>query len=65
VSLAVSLSSEKQGEIRPGSDALEVRWATYEELDALDMNPVVRKNMQHSFEVARELGFSEDKVSGE
>jgi len=47
------------GTAHPGSDALEVRWATCEELDILDMNPVVRKNMQYSFEVAREIGFFE------
>jgi len=47
------------GEACPGSDALEVRWATRQELDTLDMTAAVRKNMQHSFGVAREAGFFE------
>ena len=47
------------GEACPGSDALEVRWATCQELDTLNMTPAVRKNMKYSFEVAREMGFFE------
>lgn len=40
------------GEVHPGSDALEVRWVTREELDKIDMNPVVKKNMKRAFEIA-------------
>jgi len=47
------------GEACPGSDALEVLWATCQELDTLNMTPAVRKNMKYSFEVARETGFFE------
>ena len=39
------------GELHPGSDALDVRWATRQELNGLDMNPVVRKIMLESFDV--------------
>jgi ADP-ribose pyrophosphatase YjhB (NUDIX family) len=39
------------GEAHPDSDAQEVRWATPEELENLDMNPVVRKNMLKAFEI--------------
>lgn len=39
------------GEVRPGSDALDVCWATSQELSSLDMNPVVRDIMLRSFEV--------------
>jgi 8-oxo-dGTP diphosphatase len=37
------------GEVRPGSDALDVRWATSQELTSLDMNPVVRDIMLKAF----------------
>lgn len=39
------------GEARPDSDALEVRWVTPEEMNNLDMNPVVRRNMLKAFEI--------------
>ena len=39
------------GEIRPGSNELDVRWATRRELDELDMNPIVRKNMSEAFDI--------------
>jgi 8-oxo-dGTP diphosphatase len=51
------LARHISGEARPGSDALDVRWATHQELDTLNMTPAVRKNMQYSFEMAREAGF--------
>jgi len=59
------LARHISGEAHPGSDALEVRWTTYEELDTLDMNPVVRKNMKYSFDVAREIGFFDDLKQSE
>ena len=40
------------GEARPGSDGLEVRWATVEELDALDMHPLARQAVQRAFKMA-------------
>jgi ADP-ribose pyrophosphatase YjhB (NUDIX family) len=40
------------GEARPGSDALAVRWATVEELDALDMHPLARQAVQRAFKMA-------------
>ena len=43
------VASYRSGEICPGSDALDVRWATSQELDSLDMNPVARNNMQTAF----------------
>lgn len=45
------------GEARPDWDALEVRWATGEELDTLDMHPVARKTVRQAFEMASELGL--------
>ncbi len=45
------------GEVRPGSDASDIRWTTCQELNALEMTPVVRKNMQQAFEMAREIGL--------
>ncbi len=39
------------GEARPGSDALDVRWVTPEELNNLDMDPVVLNNMLKAFEI--------------
>jgi len=44
------------GEARPDSDALDVRWATPQELNNLDMHPVVRKNMLKAFEIGRSSG---------
>ena len=38
-----------RGEPRAGSDAVDVRWAESEELDGLDMNPIVRENMLEAF----------------
>jgi len=45
------------GEAHPYSDALEVRWATREELDTLDMHPLARKTTQQAFEMACGLSF--------
>jgi len=39
----------RSGKVRPGSDALDVRWATSQELTSLDMNPVVRDIMLKAF----------------
>ena len=39
------------GEVHPNSDALEVLWATREELDTLDMHPLARKTTQQAFEM--------------
>jgi len=39
------------GEAHPSSDALEVRWATRQELSSLDMKPAVRQNMLKAFEL--------------
>jgi 8-oxo-dGTP diphosphatase len=43
------------GEVRPGSDALDVRWATSQELTSLDVNPVVRDIMLKSFKIEYSL----------
>jgi 8-oxo-dGTP diphosphatase len=43
------------GEARSGSDGLEVRWVTVEELDTLDMHPLARQAVQRAFKMAREL----------
>ncbi|MFX1513226.1 MAG: NUDIX hydrolase [Promethearchaeota archaeon] len=48
--LIFKLANYVSGEIHPGSDAAEVRWTTYEELDPLDMHPVARKTIQQVFE---------------
>ena len=45
------------GETHPGSDALAVCWATHQELDNLEMSPVVRKNIKQAFQVAHETGL--------
>ena len=45
------------GEALPDSDALDVRWVKHEELDTLDMNPIVYENIERAFNVARDLGF--------
>jgi 8-oxo-dGTP diphosphatase len=37
------------GDVHPDSDASEVRWATCEELDTLDMHPLARKMVQQAF----------------
>jgi 8-oxo-dGTP diphosphatase len=47
-----SLARYAGGEAHPRSDALGVRWATREELDALDMHPVARETAQRAFEAA-------------
>ena len=39
------------GEAHPNSDALQVLWATREELDTLDMHPIARRTAQQAFEV--------------
>ena len=39
------------GEARPDSDALDVRWVTPQELNNLDMNPVIRRNMLKAFKI--------------
>ena len=39
------------GEAHPDSDALDVRWVTPQELNNLDMNPVIRRNMLKAFEI--------------
>ena len=51
------LADYVSGEPRAGSDAVDVRWAESKELDGLDMNPVVRKNMLEAFrlKVNREI----------
>lgn len=41
------------GEAYPGSDALDVQWATRQELGNLNMNPVVQKNMLEAFQMVR------------
>jgi len=46
-----SLARHLSGEAHPRSDALEVRWATREELDVLDMHPLARETVQRAFEV--------------
>jgi 8-oxo-dGTP diphosphatase len=38
------------GDIKPGSDELDVCWATREELMKLDMSPVVRDYIRKAFE---------------
>jgi len=50
------LSRYLGGEVRPDSDALALHWATREELDTLDMNPVVRENMKKAFDMLSGLG---------
>ncbi len=49
------------GEAHPGSDASDLRWVTLQELDTFDMNPVVRKNMQQVFKIAREVDLLKDR----
>ena len=44
-----SLARHLSGEVHPQSDALEVRWAAREELDALDMHPLVRETVRRAF----------------
>ncbi len=41
------------GEVRPGSDALDVHWATRQELSNLDMTPLVRDIMLKAFRMVR------------
>ena len=48
------LADYVSGEVRPGSDALAIKWATSDELNSLDMSPVVRENMLKAFQ-ARDL----------
>ncbi len=42
------------GEAYPGPEALDVYWATRQELLAIDMNPIVRKNMLDAFEIVNQ-----------
>ena len=44
------LADYVSGEVRPGSDALDIKWVTSEELNSLDMNPLVRENMLKAFQ---------------
>lgn len=50
------LAGYVSGNARPGSDALDIQWATSEELNNLDMNPVVRENMLKAFKIKNPLG---------
>jgi len=50
------LADYVSGIARPGSDALDIIWATDQKLNNLDMNPVVRENMLKAFQIA---GFSD------
>ncbi|UCD07988.1 MAG: NUDIX hydrolase [Dehalococcoidales bacterium] len=53
------------GDIRPGSEELDVCWATREELMNLDMNPITRDYMFKAFEtvdsISKEIDTS-DKI---
>jgi 8-oxo-dGTP diphosphatase len=40
------------GHPHPASDALEVRWIKFEELDTLDMHPLARQALRRAFEMA-------------
>jgi len=44
-----SLARYVNGEAHPRSDAAEVRWAAREELDVLDMHPLVRETVRRAF----------------
>lgn len=37
------------GKARPSSDALDIRWATQEELDTLDVHPIAQRVVQQAF----------------
>jgi 8-oxo-dGTP diphosphatase len=39
------------GEARPGSDAMDIKWIKSEELDKFDMSPVVRENIMKAFRI--------------
>lgn len=43
------------GEAHPGSDALDVYWATRQELSNLNMSLVVQKNMLEAFKIGCQL----------
>ena len=43
------LANYVSGRIHPGSDAAEILWGTYEELNSLDMHPLARKTVQQAF----------------
>jgi 8-oxo-dGTP diphosphatase len=47
------LADYVSGNARPGSDALDIQWATSQELDNLDMSPDVRENMLKAFKLKR------------
>lgn len=46
------LAHYKSGEARPGSDAMDTKWVTAEELNKYDMSPVVRENILKAFRIA-------------
>jgi 8-oxo-dGTP diphosphatase len=48
------------GDIRPGSEELDVCWATREELPNLDMSPVVRDYIHKAFEKVNSISFELD-----
>jgi ADP-ribose pyrophosphatase len=48
------------GDIRPGSEELDVCWATREELINLDMNPLVRDYMLKAFEKVNSVSLELD-----
>jgi 8-oxo-dGTP diphosphatase len=50
------LADYASGNESPGSDALDVKWVTSEELDNLDMSPVVRENMLKAFKIKNSSG---------
>jgi len=45
------LADYVSGIARPSSDASDIQWVTYEQLNNLDMSPVVRENMVKAFQV--------------
>jgi len=51
------LASYLGGKATPDSDALAVYWASYRELENLDMSPVIRKNIKQAFDTAQESGL--------
>lgn len=44
------------GELTAGSDALEARWITYDELDTLDLHPIAQRTVWEGFELASKKG---------
>ncbi len=41
----------KNGEAKPGSDAMDIKWVTIEELTKFDINPVARENIIKAFRI--------------